>query len=173
MIEDVYKCIPEEQLTTELGELITAGIYPPIVANEGDDMVDGTLKDADGKSQNLSQFQGKYIVLDFWSAGCGPCIAAIPEMKSLADKYDNAAIVSISIDNKAIWDSAIKAHKLEEGYQWNELNAKNTLYHSYTQSGAVPFYVIISSDGKVAKKWAGYSDGIIERYLKEVMQVKK
>ncbi|MFR9546145.1 MAG: TlpA disulfide reductase family protein [Rikenellaceae bacterium] len=173
IIEDVYKCIPEEQLKTELGEFITAGIFPPTVAKEGDDMVDGILKDTEGNDQSLSQFKGKYIVLDFWSAGCGPCIAAIPEMKSLADKYDNAAIVSISIDNKTMWDSAIKAHKLDEGYQWNELNAKNTLYNSYDDQGAIPFYVIISPDDKVAKKWSGYFDGCIEKRLKEVMQAQK
>ncbi len=168
-IEELYTMIPQEQLASEMGETITSYIHPPKEVCEGDEMVDGELFDAKGNIQTLAQFNGKYILLDFWSAGCGPCISAIPEMEQIAEEYDNVAVVSISIDNESTWRNALESLKLK-GLQRNELSAKNKLYNSYGNSKGIPYYVIISPEGKVLKKWAGYGNGILKRELKRAFE---
>src|SRR5574344_1669571 len=46
-----------------------------------------TLPDINGKNLSLSDFKGKYIVLDFWGTWCGSCIKGFPKLKEYYSKY--------------------------------------------------------------------------------------
>ena len=68
-----------------------------------DRLVDGDLYDADGDLHRLRNSSGNIFALDFWSAGCGPCVQAIPELQEIARKYaGRVAVVSISQDPKPV-----------------------------------------------------------------------
>ena len=72
-------------------------------------MADTDLYDLEGNLHHLTELKGKYILLDFWSSGCGPCIMSIPEMGEVQEKYkDRLAIVSLSSDTEKIWKAASK-----------------------------------------------------------------
>ena len=76
-------------------------------------MADADLYDLEGNVHHLADFKGKYIMLDFWSRGCGPCLMALPEMKEVAEMYkDRLTIVSLSIDTKKGWETASKTHEM-------------------------------------------------------------
>src|SRR5690606_36665457 len=52
------------------------------------------LENLEGKPVDLARFAGKKIViLDFWATWCGPCIAAMPEVKATADKFADKDVV--------------------------------------------------------------------------------
>lgn len=52
------------------------------------------------KDIQLSEFKGKYILLDFWGSWCVPCIEGIPDLKQLAKDYkDRIEIISIAFDH--------------------------------------------------------------------------
>lgn len=64
-----------------------------------------------GERLNLSDaLKKKYLLLDFWASWCGPCIAAIPHVKSLyQDHSDKIDIINVSIDkNLSQWEKAKK-----------------------------------------------------------------
>lgn len=88
-------------------------LFPPQVVEVGDEMADADLYDLEGNVHRLADFKGKYIMLDFWSRGCGPCLMALPEMKEVAEMYkDRLTIVSLSIDTKKGWETASKTHEM-------------------------------------------------------------
>jgi thiol-disulfide isomerase/thioredoxin len=45
------------------------------------------LQDFDGKAIPAAQFKGNIVVLDFWATWCVPCIAEIPWLNRLQEKY--------------------------------------------------------------------------------------
>jgi peroxiredoxin len=49
--------------------------------------------DAGGKSVTLSDYRGKVVLLDFWATWCGPCIASMPHMQTLAQRYKDQGLV--------------------------------------------------------------------------------
>ena len=104
------------------------------------------------------------MLIDFWSYGCGPCKMSIPEIKEAADKYkDRLVAVSISIDNEKVW----KEHSASEGITWMSLSDKKLgtgIAAKYGVRG-IPYFVLLSPDGKVVKKWSGYSKGLIEKNI--------
>ena len=117
----LYDQLSEADKQTPEGRLATGYLNLPKPVNVGDAMADGDLYDVEGKMHHLSELKGQYILLDFWSSGCGPCIASLPELKEIAKEYTGElAIVSLSSDTENVWKEALKRYQMK-GNQWNSL----------------------------------------------------
>ena len=57
---------------------------------------------ADGIPVQLSKYNGKVVLVDFWATWCGPCRALIPHEKELHRQYDTRpfVILGVSRDEK-------------------------------------------------------------------------
>lgn len=57
-------------------------------------------KDIKGKLSS-NELKGKYYILDFWSTGCGACVASFPKTDTLQTKYDkDLQIVLVGLEEK-------------------------------------------------------------------------
>lgn len=161
-----YEGLTDGQKQTAIGKDIRTELFPPAVVGEGDDMADADLFDLQGNTHRLADYKGKYMLVDIWSAGCGPCVSALPEMKEITGEYkDHLTVISLSCDREKTWRKASQEHDMT----WenlNELEGKNGLYARYGVKG-IPFYLLISPEGKVIKKWAGYGKGYLKSMLQE------
>lgn len=166
-VKSLYARMPETEKQTDAGQEITAYIYPPSVAGIGDMMVDGELYDVNDSLRHISEFVGRFILLDFWSSGCGPCVESIPEMEKVIDTYkDRMTVISISEDPKARWKEYVKTKGMG-GNQWNELRRGRTgLAVSYQVKG-IPHYVLIAPSGKIQDMWSGYGSGSLLETVKK------
>lgn len=169
VFQQLYARMPVEWQETEKGKLIESYVFPAPTVEEGDDMVDGLLYDAEGVSHHLSELKGRYILLDFWSIYCGPCRMSEPEMEEMVYLYgDKLALVGISNDEKTSWSKFLKEHNMP-GYQWKEpKNGGRSLASRYKVEG-IPHFVLISPEGKILKMWLGYRKGIIKSNLEKLI----
>jgi thiol-disulfide isomerase/thioredoxin len=57
---------------------------------------------ADGRQVDVQKMRGKVVLVDFWAAWCGPCIASLPEVVKLYSEYHEQGleIVGINMDKK-------------------------------------------------------------------------
>lgn len=170
LIRSLSARMSDEDRATEAGQEITAYLNLPETVGVGDDMVDGDLYDLDGNIRHLAEFKGKYILLDFWSQGCGPCVKSLPEMEEITTQYkDRMEVVSISQDPKDSWKEFI-ARKGLKGNQWNELRKGNTGLAAVYRVKGIPHYVLISPDGKVVCMWSGYGKGSLKAKMEELVK---
>ena len=171
-LKELYAKLPEAMKQTSDAQLVYQFLYPEAVVAIGDEMVDGDLYDTKGTVHRLSEFKGKYILLDFWSLGCGPCIKSIPELDDITETYkDNLAVISISIDPEKAWKEFIDKKKMT-GNQWNELRRVGTGLTARYQVKGYPHYVLIAPDGKVQDVWGGYGKGSLLEKMKDNLNSK-
>lgn len=169
MIVALYNRLSEEQRQSEQGQTIATNLFPPTKIKIGDDMVDTDLYDLEGKIHHLTELKGKYILLDFWSSGCGPCILSIPEMGEIQEIYkDRLTIVSLSSDTERRWKDASAKHSIT-WYNWSDKKQISGLYLKYGVRG-VPHYVLISPEGKITSTWGGYGKGSLLKKMKELIK---
>ena len=64
----------------------------------------------DGKTYNLSQLQGKVVLLTFWSTRCQICHSEIPKLNQVAERYRDKDVVflAVTMDNEAKVDPYIR-----------------------------------------------------------------
>ena len=82
----------------------------------GDKLPAITLKSISNSDVNLTSFQGKYILIDFWASWCGPCRLGNKKLVKLHSEVssDKMEIIGISIDtdtNK--WLKAVEKDKIK------------------------------------------------------------
>ena len=123
------------------------------------------LPDTLGQMHKLSDFRGKYVLIDFWASWCGPCRMEIPNIERAAQKYKSKGlvVVGVSVDRKKEdWLKAVK----EENVSYLQLLGAPTCGISYDFT-TIPYIVLINPEGEiVAKKLRGEQiDKTLEVYL--------
>lgn len=169
-LKKLYGTLPDSVKQSDDGKRVYHLLYPSPTAKVGEKMFDSPAFDAEGNRHTLAEFKGKYILLDFWSQGCGPCILSLPELKEVATAYaDRLAVVSISIDPEKAWKQVLDRVKMI-GNQWNELRHDGEGMAAFYDVQAIPRYVLISPDGIVLDTWTGYGEGSIHEKVKSVLK---
>jgi peroxiredoxin len=119
---------------------------------------DFTLKATDGKEITLSDFKGKYVLIDFWGSWCGYCRLSSPKLVELYNdlKKNDTDIEFIGIacreQNDENWLKAIEEDKLA----WIHVNdAHSEQGASIEKKYAIfmfPTTVLVSPEGKIMYK---------------------
>src|SRR5210317_1251058 len=75
--------------------------------------VDFTLKDLYGKSVSLSDFRGKWVIVNYWATWCPPCLDEIPDLVSLyEDNLDSVVVLGVNYEevNQAYLKEFVDSH---------------------------------------------------------------
>jgi peroxiredoxin len=136
------------------------------ISEIGDIYHDFEAINKDGEKIKFSELTGKYILLDFTSANCGPCIQSAEELRLINKNYsDSLKIVSFSGDaKKEIWLNSLK----RDSVSWISLwDGKGTFSETYIKYGVqgIPTFFLIAPDGKIIDKWSGFGKGSLENKL--------
>ena len=134
----------EEQLA-----LIHSQVYPPHILQVGEEAIDAELIDMQGQKHHLAEVLGqsdRYVLLDFWSLGCGPCRMAEPEMRSAYEQSQGKLeIIGINQDKRSAWQ--------EDNF------SKSIAWKNWNDGKMGNYYVLISPDKHILWKGAGYGMG--------------
>lgn len=169
-IKELYTRMSAQDKQTEIGQAITEYMNLGEEVQVGDKMADGDLYDLDGQLHHLSELKGSYILLDFWSRGCAPCLQSIPEVEELSELYKGKlVVVSINGDPEKGWKQFVQDKKMT-GIQWNELRRGRTGLAARYKAIGIPHYVLITPDGIIKSMWSGYGPGSLKAKLKELVK---
>jgi len=55
------------------------------------------VKDLNGKQHHLSDYKGKWVLVNYWATWCPPCLEEIPDLVSLYDQRKNKDVMVIGV----------------------------------------------------------------------------
>ena len=148
-------------------------------AKIGEQMKDFTLFDREGNKHQLSEFKGKYTILEFTFVSCGACKFIKPFVEEFYKRNkDKAEVIAIYHDWKSSWIKEGQEHKVSY-HEWNDNTRSEEPVAAYDIKG-YPTFVIIDSNGKVLDKKEGAGgllkaleyipDAEVEKKLKEALK---
>ncbi|MBQ0148837.1 MAG: TlpA family protein disulfide reductase [Flavobacteriaceae bacterium] len=155
--------------------LMKVGFFKPnlenvVTKNIDKDYLDVNLINNRGEVVTLADFKGKVVFINFWATWCPPCIAEMPSIQILHDKFkDDSDVVILTVEIESKKDKAnqfMKRKKLTLPVYYPNSNLPIVLF-----DGTLPTTVILDKEGNIAHKTLGmadYSGNDIVGFLNEI-----
>lgn len=155
-VEPLFKMLAASTRNSVEGKEMAARILAASRTGIGATAPDFTQNDPNDQPVKLSDFRGKYVLLDFWASWCGPCRAENPNYVKVYNQYKdkNFTILGVSLDQpgkKDAWLAAIK----KDGLEWpqvSDLKYWNNEVARLYDVKAVPGNYLIDPGGKIIAK---------------------
>ena len=158
--KDIYKSV-EENLSTKYPNseyVLSLKSENPksLPLSIGQRAPDFSLPNEKGETKTLSDFKGKYVLLDFWATWCKPCIQEIPYLSKAKQhfKNDNFEIISICVDKntdvqKSIWKNTLAKHT---GYdEWTQLYEDSEITLRNYKIKGFPTLILVNPEGVIVE----------------------
>lgn len=160
--------LTEEQKQTRQGKEILSYLQQVTKVSVGDTVPGYEYVDADGVKHYLSELRGKWLLLDFWSLGCGPCAGAAKELRQLSDEIGgkNLQLVSISVDGEEGWKEASELHRIT-WTNWRDPMGLAGSIRAYNQNG-IPVFVLVDPEGIIKDIQLGHYDGLLRKLTADI-----
>ena len=151
-VAELFNQLPEHEQSAYFGKEINKNL-------ETFNMKPGTqapvfvMKDTLGTFVSLSDFKGRYVLLNFWASWCVPCRAENPLLIRLFNKYKGKGfeILSVSLDKKGDrerWVTAIR----KDNMLWTNVSELQSWGNPATEAyrvSKIPKNFLIDPSGKI------------------------
>lgn len=119
--------------------------------NIGDTFKEFSLSNINDSNFDSKSIKNKWILLNFWSNGCGPCVKEMDELVNLYNSIDTTKIefISIALDQENNqWKKAIATNKIKWPSVWtkNGLSCELCLYYNVY---SMPFFILFDKEKKI------------------------
>lgn len=125
--------------------------------------IDFDFTDLGGKAHKFSEFRGKVVLLDFWATWCAPCLADIPKLKAVYEKYKAKGFEIVGLNAEALGDDAVDAETAKENaanvnrvvttrkVNWTIATSETSVPVATKIFGieSLPAKILIDKDGKI------------------------
>ena len=127
----------------------------------GNSAPDFNAEALNGRVYNLSQLQGKVVVLTFWSTRCPICHSELPKLNEIAKRYDDKEVIFLAATMEG--QAKVEPYLRKNPFSFNVLpNSFGVVlkYADMDRSGNInigfPAYFLIDRHGNIALKSNGW-----------------
>jgi len=170
--EEMFNPLAPHVKTSTSGKNVQAAIDIMRAVAQGAMAPNFTLMDLDNKPARLSDYRGKYVLLDFWGSWCGPCRRTHPKLVELHAKYGNKNFDILGLASERDTDGVAWKEAIEKGgLTWRQVNLTTNetgadVLKNYNVFG-FPTKILVGPTGEIIVTYVGAS-GELENKLAEI-----
>lgn len=139
----------------------------------GNPVPDFTYPNPEGEMVSLSDFKGKWVLLDFWYVDCHWCRKLTPHLINIYEDWKdekNFEIISVSVDKPKDYERWLEAIE-DDGATWTQVNDNTKTYPLEYGITGYPTMILVDPDGNGVLKIVGYQEeGGLRRILEEFVK---
>ncbi len=139
-------------LLNVLASVATAGT--PGEVKVGGYLRESTLHGFDGKTNTLSEYKGKPLLINVWASWCGPCRAEMDSLERLAARYNGKEfnMIGISTDDNNL---AAIAFIKQSGVTFDNFHDRKLLLENMLGANTIPLTILVDEKGLILTKVRG------------------
>ena len=178
-----YNALPADIQNSSVGKAIKTELDALRMGSPGSKAYMFASTDIEGAPLKLTDYRGKYVLLDFWASWCAPCRKGNPHLLSLYSKYRGKGfeIIGVSDDDSKpeAWKKAVEKDKIGvwkhvlRGFDMKKRMAgiKNeTDISEYYGIHSLPTKILIDPNGMIIGRYGGggENDEAMDKKLSEI-----
>ena len=142
--------------------------YPPAPSA----IMQADVKNLDGTTFKLQDKKGKVVLVNLWATWCGPCIAEMPHLVAMQNKYKDKGFEIIGLDTDDESKEEIEAFAAKQKLNYPLGWADTTMMSEFvkvTKLAGIPQSILINRDGQLTGVFTGGGPKTIEK-MKETVE---
>ncbi len=138
-----------------------------LLASAETEIVDFTLPDLKGQSHSLSQYRGKWVVVNYWATWCPPCLEEIPDLIKFHDLHKDRDAVVLGVNYEDIGQPWLEEFVDSMFVSYPVLRSEPTPRTPFGDMMGLPTTYIVSPEGRaVARQVGPITLDALESFLK-------
>jgi thiol-disulfide isomerase/thioredoxin len=111
-----------------------------------------TLPDLAGQQHNVTEWDGKVLLINFWATWCAPCREEIPTFIKVRHEYRDRGfeIVGIAIDNPEFVIEYARDLGIDYPLLYGSEDAIETGGRYGNRQGTLPYSVFVNTEGRIS-----------------------
>ena len=136
-------------------KFLLAGLVLAAVSTASAEPVDFSLESLDGDEVRLSDFRGRWVLVNYWATWCPPCLEELPELESFYNRHKDRNAVVLGVNMEDIGLDSLRGFVEEQFLSYPILRGTAVMSGVLGPVSGLPTSYLVSPGGEVVAQQMG------------------